>query len=265
MGLKILPPHVNESAVEYTGRDDWIRVGLMQIKGLQTSAAQAVVHAREAGRYESLSDLLTRTGIEKKNAEKLILAGAADCFELTRPELLWRLELTYDLLKGDGPPEGPLGESLLTREIQAKWRAGMIPRLPDYSKAEKIRLETELLDFTISVHPLTLFEKASRRRDVVTSRELLRRDGKVATLIGWLISRKRIGTKDGKLMMFLSFEDLSGTFEVVLFPDAYQRLGGVINGRGPYFITGRVSCEYDSPTVTAAKIKKVPRRYLSIP
>jgi len=66
-------------------------------------------------------------------------------------------------------------------------------------------------------------------------------------------------------MKFLSFEDLSGTFEVVLFPDAYRRLGGVIDGRGPYFITGRVNCEYDSPTVTATSITKVPRRYLSVP
>ena len=47
--------------------------------------------------------------------------------------------------------------------------------------------------------------------------------------------------------------------------DAYQRLSNVIEGRGPYFITGRVNCEYDSPTVTATKIQKVPRTYLSVP
>ncbi len=267
IGLTILPPHVNCSAVEYTGAGDRVRVGLMQIKGLPTGDAKAVVAARSrAGRFESLTDLLTRTRIEKKSAEKLILVGATDCFELTRPELLWRLELTYDLLAGGGSaPPGPLEGPLFARELEARWRAGRIPRFRDYSKAEKLRLESELLDFTISVHPLSLFEKASRRKDVVTAKELARRDGRVSTLIGWLISQKRIGTKDGRLMKFLSFEDLSGTFEVVLFPDAYRRLGGVIDGRGPYFITGRVNCEYDSPTVTATSITKVPRRYLSVP
>jgi len=265
MGLRLLPPHVNESSVEYTGEGDWIRVGLMQIKGLPACDAQAVVRAREAGRFESLTDLLTRTGIDRKNAEKLILAGAADCFELSRPELLWRLELTYDMLRGDGTGDGPLGSVLLTRELHTRRRTNMIPRIPDYSKSEKLRLETELLDFTISVHPLSLFEKASSRKDVVTSGELRRYDGRVATLVGWLIASKRISTKKGRMMKFLSFEDLSGTFEVVLFPDTYQRLGNVIEGRGPYFITGRVNCEYDSPTVTATKIHKVPRTYLSVP
>lgn len=264
MGIRILPPHVNESALEFTGRDDWIRVGLMQIKGLSADAARAVIRAREAGRFESLTDLLVRTGIEKKSAEKLILCGATDCFELTRPELLWRLELTYDLLRGSKAKEGKPGDVLLALELQARWRASMIPRLPDYSRAEKLRLEAELLGYTISAHPLTLFEKASQRRDVTTSRELVRRDGRVVTLIGWLISQKTIDTKDGKLMKFLSFEDLAGTFEVVLFPEAYRRLGSAIDGRGPYFITGCVTCDYDSPSVTATKIKKVPRRYLSI-
>jgi DNA-directed DNA polymerase III PolC len=265
MGLRLLPPHVNESSVEYTGEGDWIRVGFMQIKGLPACDAQAVVRAREGGRFESLTDLLTRTGIDKKSAEKLVLAGAADCFELSRPELLWRLELTYDMLREDGTGDGPLGSALLTRELHTRCRTNMIPRIPDYSKSEKLRLETELLDFTISVHPLSLFEKASSRRDVVTSGELRRRDGRVVTLVGWLIASKRISTKKGRMMKFLSFEDLSGTFEAVLFPDAYQRLGNVIEGRGPYFITGRVNCEYDSPTVTATKIHKVPRTYLSVP
>ena len=66
-------------------------------------------------------------------------------------------------------------------------------------------------------------------------------------------------------MKFLSFEDLTGTFEAVLFPDVYQRLGGLIDGRGPYFITGRVHCEFESPTVTASDIRKVPRKYLTVP
>lgn len=266
MGLRILLPHVNESEVGYTGRDDWIRVGLMQVVGLPEEDARAVVAARKAaGRFESLSDLLTRTRIDKKSAEKLILCGAADCFELTRPELLWRLELTYDLLVRREGEDGALGRALLAREIEARSRAGAVPHLPDYTKSEKLRLEAELLGFTVSVHPLALFGKASRRRDVTAARDLAKMDGRLATLVGWLISQKRIDTKDGKLMMFLSFEDTTATFEVVLFPDAYQRFGAVIDGRGPYFVTGRVTSQYESPTVTATRLMKVPRSYLTLP
>jgi DNA-directed DNA polymerase III PolC len=266
MGLRILLPHVNESEVEYTGRDGWIRVGLMQVKGLPEEDARAVVRARrKGGRYESLTDLLTRTRIDKKSAEKLILCGALDCFDLTRPELLWRLELTYDALVHGAGSDGALGKALLAREIEARWRAGIVPHIPDYTKSEKLRLEAEILDFTISVHPLTLFEKASKRKDITTAKELVKRNGRIATLVGWLISEKRIDTKDGKLMKFLSFEDTTGTFEVVLFPDAYQRFGAVIDDRGPYFITGRVTSDYDSPTVTATLLMKVPKSYLTIP
>src|SRR6185312_17214651 len=91
MGLTILPPDINASVWSYTGAGHTVRVGFMQIKGLQEDLAQHLIAEREAhGTYRSLADLLSRVKLEYAQAKLLIKAGCFDSIagELTRPALL---------------------------------------------------------------------------------------------------------------------------------------------------------------------------------
>ncbi len=94
MGLTILPPDINESVWTYTGSGKTVRVGFMQIKGLQEEMVKQLVAERHAnGPYRSLSDFLTRVHPDIAQTKLLIKAGCFDSVagELTRPALLWRL------------------------------------------------------------------------------------------------------------------------------------------------------------------------------
>jgi DNA polymerase III alpha subunit len=69
---------------------------------------------------------------------------------------------------------------------------------------------------------------------------------------GLAISYKRVPTKAGGWMKFLSLEDLAGTFEAVLFPDAYARHAETALGSGPFALEGRVEVDHGVPSLTVA-------------
>jgi hypothetical protein len=104
LGLRILPLDVNASHLAYHGKDDWIRPGLWPLGGCRESAMKVLWQEREAnGPYADIIDLLGRVPLHRREAESLILAGGLGCFDMTRPELLRRLDA---MLPGSGPGGG---------------------------------------------------------------------------------------------------------------------------------------------------------------
>lgn len=137
MGLTILPPDINASVWAYTGSGTTVRVGLMQIKGLQEELAKQIIAEREQyGLYRSLSDFLCRIKLDYAQAKLLIKAGCFDSIagELTRPALLWRVFAS-----------------------QATKPASFIPIPSEYSVQKKLHHELTLFGFPLHCHPLDLF------------------------------------------------------------------------------------------------------------
>jgi DNA polymerase III alpha subunit len=93
LGVAILPPDVNRSAEGFTLERGAIRVGLERVKGLSETTRRALLEERERGPFLSLPDFLARSGARADETERLILCGAFDAFDRTRPEMLWRLHL----------------------------------------------------------------------------------------------------------------------------------------------------------------------------
>jgi len=83
-------------------------------------------------------------------------------------------------------------------------------------------------------------------------------------IAGRPISRKRIATGKSGAVMFLSLDDLTGAFEVVIFPGCYRRYAALALGQGPFIITGRVAGEYGVFTVICEKIELL-RRNAALP
>jgi DNA polymerase III alpha subunit len=67
--------------------------------------------------------------------------------------------------------------------------------------------------------------------------------GKRIRMIGWYMSSKRIRTKKGDIMKFLSLEDLTGTYEAVIFPRAYNKFAEKTLSMGPYIVEGRIDSD----------------------
>ena len=249
-GIAVRLPSVNHSRMEYTAEDGEdgkraLRVGLMQVKGLRVETMTAIVQAREdGGTFRSLEDFVRRVPVESDEIESLIKCGALDemgneVCTMTRPEMLWR----WSLLQADhgaqaraaaatGAKQGfmPVLFSTAHKSEQARMS------VPQYSLEQKLRYEREILEVCVSGHPLDFLP----RNGEAWSDELAGLRGKRVTLCGWVVTYRHVGTKNYRNMMFVTLEDQRGVYEVVLFPDAYDRYGGLVFETRTMRVTGRV-------------------------
>lgn len=117
-----------------------------------------------------------------------------------------------------------------------------VPSIDDYTPTEKLRLEREVLGFTLSANEMALYTESPAVERVVPCRALADYAGQEVTVAGMIAAGRRHLTKGGEWMLFLSLQDTTGLMEAVLFPDAYKASGTIIanNGGGPYLMTGTV-------------------------
>ena len=266
-GIAARAPSVNHSLMQYTAEDCGdgkrvLRVGLMQVKGLRVETISALLRAREdGGAFRSLEDFLRRVPAERDEIESLIKCGAFDDMSdetqtVTRPELLWRWNLLQrkdrrEILaqrqrgKKEVPRFAPLRGAPLGmtnalfsevhgEEETAAELAEM--QIPDYTLEQKLRYEREILEVCVSGHPLDFLP----RNGETWSDELPGLRGELVTLCGWVVTFRHVGTKNYRNMMFVTLEDQRGLYEVVLFPDAYDRYGGLVFETRTMRVTGRV-------------------------
>ena len=253
MGLEIRPPDINRSGMEYHGQDRFIQVGLDVIANVTRKTLEAIIEERERhGFFTCLKDFCSRISASFLETEILILCGLFDSFELTRPELLWRLASLCNKGKrnngnGAGQEFLPLGATGLTEDRSVD------PRLPEYPLNKRLALEYEHFGFTVTAHPLALLRQAGPFRGVISAIQVPEYKGRRVQLIGRPISRKRIMTDKGA-MMFLSLDDLTAPFEVVIFADCYKRYAAVAMGPGPFLVSAKVQNEHGVFTLVCDRL-----------
>jgi len=253
-GIAVRLPSVNHSRMEYTAEDGEdgkraLRVGLMQVRGLRVETITAILRVRgEGGTFRSLEDFLHRVTVECDEIRDLIKCGAFDEVgdeinddtpKMTRPELLWR----WNFLQADkgvharaSVPTG-VGQAFLPVVFAAEEQNGQTRMsVPQYTLEQKLRYEREILEVCVSGHPLDFVP----RNGEVWSDELQGLRGKRVTLCGWVVTYRHVGTKNYRNMMFVTLEDQRGVYEVVLFPDAYDRYGRLVFETRTMRVTGRV-------------------------
>lgn len=235
IGLKVLLPCVNKSRSEYTGSKKTIRIGLMAIKNLSSLSIDTIINEREQnGFYQSLADFIVRTKLGPQETGSLIKCGAMDCFRVSRITMLRLLDIYIrrrkmledcynDLFMED--------TFLLEKEMTTT---------DDYSITERCRMEYEAFDFMVTKHPLYFFEEYISAPDIIHAADMFKYHNKKIKMIGWYMSSKRIKTRKGDIMKFLSLEDLTGTFEAVIFPKTYNIVAEKTLSMGPYIIEGKV-------------------------
>ena len=240
-----------------------LRIGLMQVKGLRVETMTAIVRAREeVEAFRSLEDFLWRVPVEKDEIEALIKCGAFDevrddvdeqagegTCEISRPEMLWRWNFLQAGRKNPQPlrsrctqprlavpPKVP--ETLFANESGSDAIGVALAGMPvvAYTQEQRLRYEREILEVCVSGHPLDFLP----RNGEVWSDELDGLRGKRVTLCGWVVTYRHVGTKNYRNMMFVTLEDQRGLYEVVLFPDAYDRYGGLVFETRAMRVTGRV-------------------------
>ena len=245
MGLRILPPDINQSDIKYAGGEREIRVGLMQLKDLSQEAREAIIHERgKNGPFISLEDFLNRTEshVHLQDVRVLIKAGCLDGITRgdTRPGLMWQALRFFAQKEEEKVPSlFPCPTPPSTAEDTGQ-----------YPGALMLKHEIETMGFPLSIHPLDRYKEVLRGLDHVRARDLRAHVGRAVTTVGWQVTGKTVHTKDGDPMKFISFEDTTGIYETVFFPKVYNRYCHMMNGSRPYVLKGKVGEDFGAITIT---------------
>jgi DNA-directed DNA polymerase III PolC len=285
MGLDIRLPDINASEEAWSAEGPpgarladlrAIRVGLSQVGEVAAASIERVLAERaRGGLFASLSEFCTRVPLGVSDVHRLIDAGCFDRFDLTRPQAKWKAEIALrgwgNAAVGNGTREGRLdgaGAGTLFPEARLAdlvREAPPVPALADYPAAERRRREWDLLGVATHHHPIEFYREAvaeARRRaraaaPAIFAAALGRHAGRRVTMVGFLTTTKRVRTKHAEPMMFLTLEDETDIYDVVLFPRVYQRYGARLGDRGPYVITGRVEDDPRPSSVMAERIVRL--------
>jgi DNA polymerase III alpha subunit len=294
LGLRVYLPCVNRSAWAFTEDNGGIRVGFMAIQGLHRRSADAILAARADGPFRSLADCQQRTRLGFQELHRLAVIGALDSVAptLNRPQILWMSKgmTKTDAARRGGAKAGPRagderGEASATGASLPSASTGPAaapsprslfdspapqaslfaadapprqpPRLPPFTRRQRMETEYACLGFLVGAHPLALYDEQLRRLDipVVSSRLLPQMRGRRVTLIGWPVTGKVVSTKHKEAMEFFSFEDAHGIYETVLFPKAYNRYGKLLQTVRPLLVTGTVQTEFGAVAVRVESVR----------
>ncbi|MBN1500631.1 MAG: DNA polymerase III subunit alpha [Spirochaetes bacterium] len=250
MGVEILPPDVNESDYRFRGYSVFIRTGLMAIKTLRYSAASEIISERKKNKFRSLNDLIGRVNLTPSDCEVLINSGALDSIsnEYNRPEILWK---TLNLIsQRDGSQYG----SLFSDESYSP-----VPNVKDFTRDEKLIAEYKLLGFLCGYHPIVMWNRYLGNRGKLRAADLHKYAGRRVRLAAWMVTRKAVITSKGNPMEFVSFEDETGIFETVLFPEIFSNFTNLIEEDCPYYVTGDIENQKGAIVMNVVNVEKLPR------
>lgn len=277
LGIRILPPDINEGESGFSVSENAIRYGLSALKSVGHTVIDIVVREREAnGKFKNLTDFATRLSgkeVNKRTVESFIKAGAFDSLEGNRRQLMMVYNSVLDKVNED-KKKSITGQMSLFDFVPEEEKSAYeisLPEVEEYSREELLAFEKEVLGIYVSGHPLEEYEEKWRKNITAQTKDFVPdEEGKTAVadnepvVIGGMITNITIKpTKNGKTMAFLTLEDLVGTIEVIVFPNIFDRQRYMIQNDAKVFIKGKVSLGDDEQgKVICDKIiefSKVPR------
>jgi DNA polymerase III subunit alpha len=230
-----------------------VRIGLARVTGLSQATGARIVAERTSRSFASLADFVDRARPSSDELEALILAGALDGTGRTRPSLLLEARTSAGAIAHRAPARPALvtagGEAVLPDPIAPI----AVPELPEFDVATRVDGELRASGLWFSGHPLDTLLGRAVASGATPAAELERHVGRRVTVIGLPCAYRRVQTKQGGLMLFLTLADKSGVAECVLFPDAYRAFASAARGQ-VVRAEGRVDATLGALTVTVERL-----------
>lgn len=272
MGIEVLPPSVVKSGAKFTVEDGKIRFGLQAVKNVGEGVINEIIRVRkEKGEPKDIFELISEMDvheINRKAIESLIKAGAMDCFSENRAAQLAIYESLIDSAHSEAKRniEGQI--SLFSIAQDTMESGDMMGRLPDVSNFSKEILsgmEKEMLGVYLTWHPLNeyrdIIEKGTNMSSAdfdETEENSELQDGMKVVMAGIVTGNRAITTKAGRRMSFLTVEDFYGPFEVVVFPNVYDKSKNLLEEDSIIAVSGKLSMREDeAPSVIADSITSI--------
>ncbi len=260
LGIKIIPPDVNEGFEGFTVKGNDILFGMLAIKNLGRNAIKAIIKEREdGGKFESFSSFCFRMygkDLNRRAIEALIYSGALDSLDLNRrqmismlPSLLAEAENNGKIMAGG--QIGLFGEDTEIFEVD-------IPNVEEYDSFDKLRYEKEYTGIYISGHPLTRYDKVASALKTDSIGSILYetsadnenmatkyRDNTRVNVLAIVTSVKKKTTKNNDTMAFVTVEDTTSGIELIVFSKLYRDFAPLLQAGNVLLITGRLSLRED--------------------
>lgn len=272
--INLLPIDINKSGRGFTAEPDGIRFALLAVKSLGEGAIASIIRERENnGKFKSLQDFCSRmTGkdIHVRTCEALIKSGAFDCFPNNRHEMLNACE---NLMQNAAQENriNLVGQlDFFGGSAQETAMEAVIEPAEEFPYKKLLEFEHEAVGMYISGHPLDEFEPiaiAGKCVDISVLSENAKeelenfKDGDHVDILAMMTHRKLFKTKSGAMMSFTTFEDKSGSMEVLVFPAIYEVAGSLLKDNSILHIRGKISVSDDEPPKLIAELMETAEHF----
>ena len=271
MGLKVLGPDVNESREMFTPVADKIRFGLAGVKGVGELAAQKIIAERDAkGPFASFEDFISRVdgrAINKRVLEHLSKTGAFDFSGALRKKIFDSIDGAMataannarDKAAGQHSFMDMLAEPAPSKKSPASTTVSRtaLPSAPgsadseDFTSAERLIFEKELLGFYVSGHPMNVYAGITDAVDTYAVDDLLKQGDRVEFRIAGIASNivKRLSKKDNRPWAMFTLATKNASVALNLFADGYANYGAILAENAPILVLGNIITGTEGPRI----------------
>jgi len=276
MGIAVEAPDINVSDANFTPHGESIRFGLAAVKNVGGNAIESIVAARKkVGRFKSIFEFCEHVDLRllnKRVLESLIKSGAMDSLG-RRAQLMAVLDKAIEQGQ-NAQRDAESGQHGLFGVFQQEETAAQndqLPNVPDWDEHARLAAEKEILGFFITGHPLEKYKDKLKDLQALTTEEIsamTRSTGKDETIVtAGIISNVRVlKSKRGDFYAQAALEDMAGSLDMIVFPEAYKRIGDKVKLEVPVLVKAGVRIEEGAnPKITAAEIMPVEDAKVPLP
>jgi DNA polymerase-3 subunit alpha len=255
MEIPVEPPDINVSDSNFTPHDNAIRFGLAAVKNVGRNAIDSIIAARkEIGRFSSIFEFCEKVDLRLLNRrvlESLIKSGAMDAFGY-RSQLMAVLDKAMERAQ-KAQRDAELGQHGLFgvfEEEQVNGNAEKLPSVPEWEEHQRLANEKEVLGFFITGHPMEKFKDKLEDFRALTAEAIgtmANGTGRDEVHAAGIISGVRVmKSRKGDLYANAVMEDMTGTVEAIVFPEAYKKLHAILKQEIPMLVRCSVRVEEGS-------------------
>jgi len=276
MGIPVEPPDINVSDANFTPHGKAIRFGLAAVKNVGHNAIDSIIAARkELGRFQSIFEFCEKVDLRllnKRVIESLIKSGAMDSLG-GRSQLMAVLDRAMERAQktqrdAESGQHGLFG--VFDEQPAQHANNDKLPEVPDWDEHQRLAAEKEILGFFITGHPLEkyrdkLLDFSALSTEAISGMKSSTSKDEICA--GGLISNLRVlKSRKGELYAQATLEDISGAVDMLVFPEAYRRLGDKLRTEAPVLVRGGVRVEEGSnPKLTVSDLTPLDQAQPKLP
>ncbi len=260
MGIQVRPPDVNASTKDFSIVENQLLFGLGAIKNVGTAAIESIIETRKEHQrfasFKEFCEFVDLRQVNKRVIESLIKSGACDSFGESRAVMMRDLQATMEMAQSK-QRDRQLGQSSMFEVFEEQMEAEPQTEQQDeeWSEQERLKFEKETVGFYITGHPLQRFAKDIAWFTDATSASIAESPSNAAVRIAGIpIKVLPKTTRKGDKMAIVTFEDLQGSIDVILWPETYAASESLLHIEEPLLVTGTVDSEGNLPKVIANQV-----------